>query len=466
MKIEWKIRSKEDSFVDNFLSRKLTSSYFTYQQIFGMLVPLILDQFFVSIIGLLTTAMISSSSQESVSAVSLVSPIYAMTYAIYSSISAAGTVIIAQYKGHGDMDKVKRAAGQIVMFTVLSAVVFSVVLGFFAEPLIHTMFADADAVVRKKATDYLIGCAISCIFLSLYMGCTAVFRGIGETKVCLKLSMIINLIHLFASFVFINLLNLDIIGTALSLNLARLIGGGIALYYLLRKKSGLNIEWADVFTINWNILKSVIATSLPFAMEQLCFNGGAILVSMFIVKLGTKSVAANAVTNSTVMVFYAMGLAVSNLTVTVVGQCIGAGDKKMAQSYGKKMIWLGEAAILVSLAVMLPFLNYILKLYQAPEDTMGQIYRLLMIISVPMILFWSTSNVLPNVLRAGGDVNFTSYVSLFTMWVIRVGLSYAVCMKLGAGIEGVWICLGLEWLIRSIIFELRFHSGHWIKTMI
>ena len=452
--------------MDNFLSKKLTSSYFTYQQIFGMLVPLILDQFFVSIIGLLTTAMISSSSQESVSAVSLVSPIYAMTYAIYSSISAAGTVIIAQYKGHGDMDKVKRAAGQIVMFTVLSAVVFSVVLGFFAEPLIHTMFADADAVVRKKATDYLIGCAISCIFLSLYMGCTAVFRGVGETKVCLKLSMIINLIHLFASFVFINILRLDILGTALSLNLARLIGGGIALYDLLRKKSGLNIEWADVFTINRNILKSVITTSIPFAMEQLCFNGGAILVSMFIVKLGTKNVAANAVTNSTIMVFYAMGLAVSNLTVTVVGQCIGAGDKKMARSYGKKMVWLGEVAILVSLAVMLPFLNYILKLYQAPDDTMGQIYRLLMIISVPMILFWSTSNVLPNVLRAGGDVNFTSYVSLFTMWVIRVGLSYVVCMKLGAGIEGVWICLGLEWLIRSVIFGVRFHSGHWIKTMI
>ena len=58
---------------------------------------------------------------------------------------------------------------------------------------------------------------------------------------------------------------------------------------------------------------------------------------MFIVKLGTKSVAANAVANSTVAVFYAMGLAVSNLAVPVVGQCIGAGDRRMAKNYGKKM---------------------------------------------------------------------------------------------------------------------------------
>ena len=70
-----------------------------------MLVPLIFDQFFISVIALLTTAMISSYSQESVSAVSL-----------YSAISSAGTVIIAQYKGHGDEEKMKKAAGQIVRY--------------------------------------------------------------------------------------------------------------------------------------------------------------------------------------------------------------------------------------------------------------------------------------------------------------------------------------------------------------
>ena len=157
-------------------------------------------------------------------------------------------------------------------------------------------------------------------------------------------------------------------------------------------------------------------------MEQLCFNGGGIIVSMFIVKLGTESIAANAVSNSTLMVFYSMGLAVSNLSVTIVGQCIGAKDKKMARYYGKKMVWLGEVSILVSLAALLP-----------------------------------------NVLRAAGDVNFTSYVSLITMWLIRVGCSYAVSMKLGFGIEGVWICMGVEWLIRSVIFMVRFHSDRWLN---
>ena len=390
------IRLREGSKADQFLCGQLTSKYFSYQEIFAMLVPLIFDQFFISVIALLTTAMISSSSQESVSAVSLVSPLYMMSYAVYSAISSAGTVIIAQYKGHGDEEKIKKAAGQIVMFTFVTAVVFSVLLILFAEPLIRTMFAGADELIIRKATDYLIGCAFSFIFLSVYMGGFAVFRGIGETQICLWLSMVIN-------------------------------------------------------------------TSLPFAMEQLCFNGGGIIVSMFIVKLGTESIAANAVSNSTLMVFYSMGLAVSNLSVTIVGQCIGAKDKKMARYYGKKMVWLGEVSILVSLAALLPFLRIILKLYQAPENTLGQIYMLLAIAFVPMALLWSTSNVLPNVLRAVGDVNFTSYVSLITIWLIRVGCSYAVSMKLGFGIESVWICMGVEWLIRSVIFMVRFHSDRWLN---
>lgn len=444
------------------MSKQLTSKYFSYQEIFAMLVPLILDQFFISIIYLLTTAMISSSSQESVSAVSLVSPIYMMIYAVYSAISSAGTVIIAQYKGHGDAEKMKSAAGQIVMFTFVTALVFSALTIIFAEPVIKFMFAGAEPLIIEKATDYLIGCAVSFIFLSVYMGGFAVFRGIGETKICLRLSMIINLIHLFASFIFINIMKLDIIGTALSLNVARFIGGAMAMYYLLYPKSKLRLCRQDIFRINGNILKAITYTSLPFAMEQVCFNGGGILVSMYIVRLGTESVAANAVGNSTLMVFYATGAAVSNLAVTVVGQCIGAGDKTMARYYGKKMVWLGEAGILLSLAVMAPFLDFILKLYQAPENTLGQIHILLIAAFIPMAIFWSASNVLPNVLRAAGDVNFSSYVSLLTMWVVRVGLGYLAAMKLGGGILGVWICMGLEWFVRTIIFAARFKSDKWL----
>ena len=85
----------EDTWLRRSLSRQFGSTHFTYQKIFSMLLPLIMDSFFVMAIGMLTTAMISSSSQESVSAVSLIGPLNMMIYAVYNAISAGGTVIVA-----------------------------------------------------------------------------------------------------------------------------------------------------------------------------------------------------------------------------------------------------------------------------------------------------------------------------------------------------------------------------------
>lgn len=454
---------KEGSRTDLFLTRHLTSTYFTYRQLFAMLVPLILDQFFINFINVLTTAMISSSSQESVSAVSLVSPLYMMIFAVFNAISAGGTVVVAQYKGRGNADKIKTSAGQVVLSSFLLSLLASIALISCARPLIGFMYRSADPVVLAKAADYLIGVAISLIFLSIYMGGFAVFRGIGDTKVCLHLTMIINLIHLGGSVLFLNVLKLDIAGTVLSLNLARFIGAAVSMWILLHKKSSFHISLRHIFRLDFSIQKSVMKIGLPFGLEQVFFNGGSMLVQTYVVLLGTVSVAANAISNSAISILYSAGLAVSTLAVTVVGQCIGAGDKKLARHYGSKMIWLGTAIILLSLIVFLPLMPLILMLYQAPPETLHIIYMLVLTAAVPMPFFWSMSNVMPAVLRAAGDSLFGSVISLVTMWIVRVGLGYLIALPLGFGLQGVWVCLGMEWAVRTVIFRLRFRSDVWLQ---
>lgn len=450
------------SWADQFLDRHFSSTYFSYRNIFSMFLPLVLDQFFISIIGLLTTAMISSSSQESVSAVSLVTPLYLMIYAIFSAISAGGTVVIAQYKGRGDKEKIRKAAGQIMLATSVFAIVSCVALVISADSLVKMLYGSASPLVLIKSRNYLIGVAVSFIFLSFYMGAYAIFRGIGETKICLHLSMIINLIHLFASLLFINGFHLDILGTILSLNLARLVGSVIAVRFLISSKSVLRVYIKDIFCIDWPILKSIFRISAPFALEQLFFNGGGMLVQTYIVTLGTISVAANALANSAFSIIYAAGVAVGTLSITVVGRCIGADDKKMARKYGNSMVLLGTGLILLSIVVFFPLMPVILKLYGAPANTISLIYSLLLIAIIPLPFFWVTSNVIPSVLKSAGDVIFSSVVSLITMWAVRVALGYVFAISLGLGIQGVWICMGLEWVVRTIIYYIRYRSDTWL----
>lgn len=454
---------KPGSRADGWLSRRFNSTQFSYQEIFGMFGPLLIDQFFIYLIGMLTTSMISSSSQESVSAVSLVSPLTYMIIALSSAVASGGTVVVAQYKGKGDQEKMRRAAGQAVFATCAVSFITSALLLAVSGPAINWMFGAADAVIREKATSYIIGFSISMVPFAFYNGVFAVLRGVGDTKTCLRLTVIINLIHLFASMLFLNVMKLDILGTTLSYNIARLIGGGVAVYLLVAPRGSLTVPLREIFRVDWSYQKSIFQIGIPFAAEQLFFNGGSLIVQSYISGMSSAVIAANAITNSSFGLFYSAGLSVSTLAITVVGQCIGAGDVPLAKKYGKQMVWLGSIACLASVLILGPMMPLILKLYSPHAETLPIIYQLMIIGAIPLPFVWALSNVAPSILRAAGDANFTSVSSLLTMWAVRVGLGYLAAVPLGFGIQGVWACMGVEWIVRAVIFSLRLHGNKWYR---
>ena len=141
--------------------RFFTSELFTSRQVFGMLFPIILDQLFIYLIMLLSTSMISSSGQDSVTAVSLVTPIYHMSLALFMAFGSGGAVIIAQYKGHGDEEKLKEAIGQTIIMIMGMGFILSLVLILLAKPIVHILFASAEESVLSKAELFLAGMAFN-----------------------------------------------------------------------------------------------------------------------------------------------------------------------------------------------------------------------------------------------------------------------------------------------------------------
>ena len=452
---------KPDSRLDRFLARHLSSEIFTYQQILGMLGPLILDQFFVYLINMLTTSMVSSSGQDSVSAVSLVAPVNMMVMSLFTAIGSGGSVVVAQYKGKGDMQKMRHAAGQVVLATFLVALAAAAFLFTFATPLVNLLFGEAELSVRTKAAQYLMGMSISFITFSLYQGTFSVLRGTGDTKTCLRLTVIINVIHLFASMLFLNVFKLDILGTTLSFNLARIIGGGAAVYLLMSPRGSLGIRLREIFRRDFPILKAVFRMGIPFAAEQIFLNGGALIVQAYIVPLGTVSIAANAIGNSVLSLFYGAGFAVSTLAITVIGQCVGARNIDQAKRYGRQMIVLGTIMEVLSIVVLYPRLPLLIGLNHPEPETLVLIQRLMLYAILPLPFFWASSNIMPSTLRAAGDASFTSIASLVTMWTMRVGVGYVLSIVLGMGIRGVWLGMAVEWAARSVIFWLRFSGKKW-----
>lgn len=450
--------------LDGFLKAQFSSTMFSYQEIFKMLFPLILDMFFINVINMLTTSMISSSSQDSVAAVSMINPITTLVLCLLNAIAAGGTVVVAQYKGRGDDVKIKESSGHTLLITVGISLGICILLILFASPLVHALYGGAEPMVVKKSIEYLAGVSVSLIVYSVYSAIFAIFRGLGETKICLNLTVFINVSYFVFSFIFINILHLDIFGTILALILARILGSVISVYHLfLKKKRLLYLQARDIFHFDSKIFHSMLKISIPFGSEQLFFYGGGILVQKYLVGLGTAAIAANAIGTSLFGLSYAAPMAVGNLATTVIGQCVGAGKRDLAGWYGKKLLYLSTGLVILSLIVFIPLMPFLLSCFHPEAETVPIILRLMWIAIIPMPLFWPMSNVMPYTLRSAGDAVYSSIVSLITMWLIRVGAGYIAAIPLGYGLEGVWVCMSLEWVVRFFFFLARYKGNAWLN---
>ena len=71
---------------------------------------------------------------------------------------------------------------------------------------------------------------------------------------------------------------------------------------------------------------------------------------------------------------------------------------------------------------------------------------------------WPPAFALPNTLRAGMDARFTMMVSVFSMWVFRIGLGYVFVKGLHMSVLGIWYAMFVDWIFRLVVFVWRFQG--------
>lgn len=446
----------------------LFEKYFTgntmdYRQVFGIIAPILADSAFIVMMSLLNTAMISSSGVAAVSAVSMVDSLNIFIVNVFIALATGGTVIVAQYKGSGNDQMVSRSASQAITLVTLAAIAVSAVFIIFHNATLTLLFGQAEPDVFANARIYLIGSCLTFPFLAVYQAVTGVLRGVGETKPCLVLSIIMNFTCFLLNVLFITILDLDVVGLVISLLLARMLGMGTALIYLLKYNHTLCVKIRDTLHIDFSICKKIMYIGIPFAAEQLFFNGGKLLTQTFIVMFGTLALTTNAISSSLSMLFQVGSSSLSVAIVTVVGQCIGRNDIQDARKFIKSFMGLSVILFILAAALILPLFPLIVQLFSPPEEIIPDIFDLTLLIAVAQPVLWTVSFIIPAALRAAGDSKYTSVTSLLTMWLVRVVLGYVLGVMLEFGLMGVWAAMVIEWGVRGVLFAWRFKGDKWYR---
>ena len=339
---------------DRWLTRWLSGSIFTWQQILRMTVPYVLDSLSIMLIGMLITALISKNGETSVAAVSLVGPITNLVVCMFNGIGAGGTVVVAQCCGTKDPEQVSKASGQVIWLTVLIGIVSCLPMLIFPRVVLLALYPAAEPAVLDKASVYLAGSAWSILPFTVYTAIYSVLRGIGESKKCLFLSVVINVAYLVFSVVFLNWLNLDIQGSVYALVLARVLGALAAAVVLFFWRPPIAFTLRRLFAFDRKLLRSTLKVSIPFGMEQIFSTCGNIVAGVYMVHLGTTAIATNSIANSLLGVLTAAASSAGNLAVTVVGRCVGAGERQEAKRYGRSTVMISLLLLALTAAVFYP----------------------------------------------------------------------------------------------------------------
>lgn len=439
---------------------------FTRRDLWRLILPLVIEQLLAVTIGMADTVMVAGVGEAAVSGISLVDSVNILLINIFSALATGGAIIAAQYIGREEPENACAAAKQLLLAATAVSLVIMAACMIWRQPLLSLIFGSIETDVMENANIYFFLSALSYPFLAVYNSGAALFRSMGNSKVSMMTSVGMNLLNIGGNALTIYGFHMGVAGAGMASLISR-IAGAAAMFVLLQNSRNLiHIERIWRPEIRPRMIQNILRIGIPNGLENGMFQIGKILVQSLIASFGTAAIAANAVASSVASLAQIPGGAIGLGMITVVGQCVGARDYRQARSYTLRLTGASYAALIGMNVVTLALLSPLIGMYHLSPDG-AELARVVMLWQIAASsLLWPASFTLPNGLRAANDVKFTMIVSIFSMWVFRIGFSYLLAQVFEMGLLGVWIAMYIDWACRIVFFVFRFFRGKWMNKQI
>ena len=434
---------------------------FTNKQLKDMIVPLIAEQFLVMLVGLADTFVVSYAGEAAVSGVSLVNSFNTIFLFLFTALASGGAVVVSQYIGRKNTDKASEAVSQLLMVSVLFSAAVSVLILIFNQGIIRAIFGQVEPEVEEACVTYLRISAYSYPALAVYNAGAALYRSVGKTSATMKISIIANVINVAGNLIGVFALHAGVAGVAYPSLISRVFSAVVITLLCFRDQEGVRYRWRQILSWKSELLKTIMGIAVPNGLESGIFQLVKVGLSSIVALFGTSQIAANGIAQSIWSVASLISVAMDAVFITVIGQCMGAGDTQQAEAYFKKLMKLTVGISLAWNGLIALFTPWIAGAYAVSEETRQYVLYLVLIHNLGNSILFPFADPLGKGLRAAGDVKYTVVVSLFTTIGVRLLLSLLFGIVLQMGVIGIALAMCMDWLVRAVLFWIRFKKGRW-----
>ncbi|WP_442637473.1 MATE family efflux transporter [Rossellomorea marisflavi] len=430
--------------------------------LFALTWPIFIEILLHMLMGNADTLMLSQYSDRSVAAVGVSNQILSLIIVMFGFIATGTAILVAQHIGA----KEHAISGEVALVSLVTNLAFGVLLSAILL-LTGKGILDIMGLPRElmdEASGYLRIVGGFIFIQALIMTAGAILRSYGYTKDAMYITIGMNILNVAGNYLFIfgpfGLPVLGVEGVAISTIASRFVGLVVSII-VIKKRIPSALPLNKLGHIPVRHMKNLLKIGIPSAGEQLSYNGSQMVITYFIVSIGTYALTTKVYAQNLMMFIFLFSVAISQGTQIMIGHMIGARQYEDAYARCLKSL---KIAIIISLCmagIVSIAAEPLLGIFTSNEEIISSA-KVLIYLTLLLEPGRSFNLVVINALRAAGDVKFPVYLGIASMWGVGVPLSYLLGITLELGLVGVWISfIADEWL-RGLLMLRRWRTRTWI----
>lgn len=422
--------------------------------------PVLLEQVLNLMIGIVSTILVSNAGPSAISGVSLVDQFNMVFIAIFNATATGTTVVIAHMIGAGKTKDAGVTATQSLVSVTGFACAIGVLLFITGGSFLRLLYGSAEASVLKAGSIYMQFSAVSLPFIALYAISAGSMRATGNSKTPLFCVIVSNVVNLSIALLLLFGFRLGVYAVSIAMLAARITSGVLAYIMLRRGKAGFTPEKLSL-KIERKILGPVFSVGVPSGVDQLMLQGVRVALVSFMSGMGTPSLQANSISNSMNLIICSIGIAFCYVSTTVIGQAYGARDYKLLRRSALRICIDSTILQAIASALVIIFFKQIISLYNPTPEAYAITWEVTKLAVVAQTVLWTPAFVLAMILRTVGEAKFSMVISIVALLSVRLTGAWFLGIHLGWGVQGVWISMYLDWILRGAFFIPKFLGKSW-----
>ena len=463
---------------ENLLKDMISGKSMTASQQIGLTVrlsiPAILAQISSIVMQYIDASMVGRLGANASGAIGLVSSTTWLFGGLCIAVTTGFTVQIAQTVGAGEEKNARNIMKQGLIIALCISALLALIAALISTPL--PRWLGGEAAIQKMASQYFLVYMLGIPALQMNSIAGGMHQSSGNMRLpgilnvmCCVMDVFFNMLFIFQTrSVQINSitftmpgLGLGVAGAALGTITAEAVTCAIMVTALLWKNRTLHLRKGEHLSFHRDTLARAVKIGAPVGLEQMVMCSAYVMSTKIVSPLGTIAIAANSFAVTAESFCYMPGYGVQAAATTLVGQCVGAGQKQLSRRMAWITMGLGVSVMTVGGVLMYiaaPAMIGVLT----PNEEIRNLGAAVLRIEAFAEPFYAASIVASGALRGAGDTLVPSCMNFASMWCVRIPLAAILAPRVG--LYGVWIAMCVELCFRGILFTARLKRERWMRV--